>query len=171
MKKLHRIILLQALICGVMVTPSRAADPITGNWKLDVRASKFVVGEVPKEQTESYQVLASGEIEMVLTRVASDGTNSTVRLTWPAAGGVVQDPAGALGKGKSAVESMLGPGDWLVIFLDNGRQWSTMRKVISRDGRTMTQTAKFVDARGRTLTQIQVLRRQVPARLGEERGK
>jgi hypothetical protein len=117
------------------------------------------VSDAPKEQTESYKV-SSGEIEMILARVAKDGTHSTVRLTWPAMGGAVQDPAGALGKGKSAIETLLGPGDWLVTFLDNGKQWSTMRKVISPDGRTMTQTAKFVDAQGRTLTQIQVLRRQ-----------
>ena len=160
MKRLHRIILIQIFVYGIMVTPSRAADPITGTWKLDVRASRFVKFEAPKEQTESYKELASGEIEMILTRVAKDSAQSTVRLTWPASGGAVQDPAGALGKGKSAIETMLGPGDWLVTFLENGKQWSTMRKVISPDGRTMTQTAKFVDPNGRTLTQIQVLRRQ-----------
>jgi len=160
MKRLHRIILIQIFVYGMMVTPSRAADPITGTWKLDVKASRFVKFEAPKEQTESYNELASGEIEMILTRVAKDGAQSTVRLTWPASGGAVQDPAGALGKGKSAIETMLGPGDWLVTFLENGKQWSTMRKVISPDGRTMTQTAKFADPDGRTLTQIQVLRRQ-----------
>ena len=160
MKRLHRIILIQIFVYGMMVTPSRAADPITGTWKLDVRASRFVKFEAPKEQTESYKELASGEIEMIVTRVAKGGAQSTVRLTWPASGGAVQDPAGALGKGKSAIETMLGPGDWLVTFLENGKQWSTMRKVISPDGRTMTQTAKFVDPAGRTLTQIQVLRRQ-----------
>ena len=160
MKSLHRIIFIQIFVYGMMVTPSRAADPITGTWKLDVRASRFVKFEAPKEQTESYKELASGEIEMILTRVAKDGAQSTVRLTWPASGGAVQDPAGALGKGKSAIETMLRPGDWLVTFLENGKQWSTMRKVISPDGRTMTQTAKFVDPDGRTLTQIQVLRRQ-----------
>jgi len=160
MKRLHRIILIQIFVYGMMVTPSRAADPITGTWKLDVRASTFVKFEAPKEQTESYKELASGEIEMILTRVAKDGAQSTVRLTWPASGGAVQDPAGALGKGKSAIETILGPGDWLVTFLENGKQWSAMRKVISPDGRTMTQTAKFVDPDGLTLTQIQVLRRQ-----------
>jgi hypothetical protein len=160
MKRLHRIIFMQIFVYGMMVTPSRAADPITGTWKLDVRASRFVKFEAPKEQTESYKELASGEIEMILTRVAKDGAQSTVRLTWPASGGAVQDPAGALGNGKSAIETMLDPGDWLVTFLENGKQWSTMRKVISPDGRTMTQTAKFVDPDGRTLIQIQVLRRQ-----------
>ena len=160
MERLHRIILIQIFVYGMMVTPSRAADPITGTWKLDVRASRFVKFEAPKEQTESYKELAFGEIEMILTRVAKDGAQSRVRLTWPALGGAVQDPAGALGKGKSAIETMLGPGEWLVTFLENGKQWSTMRKVVSPDGRTMTQTAKFVDPDGRTLTQIQVLRRQ-----------
>jgi hypothetical protein len=159
MKKLHQVILTQILVCGIMVMPSRAADPIAGDWKLDVKASKFAM-EAPQEQRESYKELASGEIELTLTRIAKDGKQSTVNLSWPAAGGAVQDPAGALGKGKSAVETLLDPGVWLVTVLENGKQWSTMRKVISPDGRTMTQTAKFVDAQGRTLIQIQVLRRQ-----------
>jgi len=97
---------------------------------------------------------------MTLTRIAKNGTKSTVRLTWPASGGAVQDPAGALPKGPSIVETLLGPGDWLVTFLKNGKQWSTLRKQISRDGKTMTQTAKFVDTHGRILTDIQALRRQ-----------
>jgi hypothetical protein len=161
MKKLIQMVLTQIFVCGIMVVPSKAADPITGTWKLDVQASKFVaVEQAPREQTESYKELASGGVELTLTRIAKDGTQSTVRLTWPAQGGAVQDPTGALGKGRSAIETLLAPGDWLVTFLENGKQWSTMRKVISPDGRTMTQTAKFVDAHGRTLTQIQVLRRQ-----------
>jgi hypothetical protein len=160
MKTLHRIILIQVFVCGILVTPSRAADPITGTWKLDVQVSRFVVYEAPKEQTESYRELASGQIAMTLTQIAKDGRKSAVRLTWPIVGGAVQDPAGALPKGQSIVETLLGPGDWLVTFLDNGKQSSTMRKQISLDRKTMTQTAKFVDAHGRTLTEIYVLRRQ-----------
>jgi len=57
-------------------------------------------------------------------------------------------------------ESLLGSGDWLATFMDHGKQSATIHKVISPDGKTMTQTAKFVDAHGQTLTQIQVFRGQ-----------
>ncbi len=77
MKKLIQMILTQIFVCGIMVAPSRAADPITGTWKLDVQASKFVaVEQAPREQTESYKELASGEVELTLARIAKDGTQS-----------------------------------------------------------------------------------------------
>ena len=63
-------------------------------------------------------------------------------------------------KGRTVVESLLGSGDWLATFMDHGKQSATIHKVISPDGKTMTQTAKFVDAHGQTLTQIQVFRGQ-----------
>ena len=157
---LLRMIPIQMLLCIVIATPARAADPITGNWKLDFRASMSVVGPSLKEHTESYRELASGEIEFVITRIAEDGTKSTMRFTWPAGGGAAQDPAGALGKGNSVVETLLGPGDWLATFMDNGKQRATIHKVISPDGKTMTQTGKFIDPEGRSQTETLVFHRQ-----------
>lgn len=109
---------------------------------------------------ETYRELASGDIEMVLTRTEKDGAHTTMRLTWPAMGGAVHDPAGALPKGEAAIETLLGPGDWLAIFLNDGKQETTMHKVISRDGKTMVQTFKTVDSHGRPGEQVQVLHRQ-----------
>ena len=160
MTKLLRIIPIQILLCVAISTPARAADPIIGNWKLDFQASSSVVGPPLKEHTETYRELTSGEIEFVITRVAKDGTRSMMRFTWPAGGGAAQDPAEALGKGRTVVESLLGSGDWLATFMDHGKQSATIHKVISPDGKTMTQAVKFVDAHGQTLTQIQVFRRQ-----------
>jgi hypothetical protein len=153
------MILLQ-ILGGIMLTPLvRAADPITGAWKLDVRGSKFVE-RLPREETQVYKELASGDIEMVLTRTQMNGASTTVKLTWPAQGGAVHDPAGALPKGETITEGLLGPGDWLAIFLTDGKQDTTMHKVISRDGRTMIQTFKTVDPQGRPGEQVQVLHRQ-----------
>ena len=133
---------LQLLGAAAMLTPLRAADPIVGDWTLDVRSSKFV-RPAPREQTETYRELASGEIEFVLTRVQQDGS-STYRLTWPAGGGAARDHSSLLSclLGPTYVETLLGPGDWLVTTLANGKQFSTIHKVISQDGKTMTQTVK-----------------------------
>ena len=139
-----------------MLPPLRAADPITGDWTLDVRSSKFVQ-PAPKEQTETYRELASGDIEFVLTRVQQDGSSTSETLTWPAAGGAVHDSGGVLPKGLTIVDTLLGPGDWLVTQLVNGKQFSTIHKVISQDGKTMTQTIKLVFQPGE---QIQVFHRR-----------
>ena len=159
MQQAFRMILLP-ILAGITLTPlARAADPINGTWKLDLRSSKFVQPS-PKEQIEKYTELASGEIEMILTRTQANGASTNTRLTWPAQGGVVLDPAGALPKSETITEVLLGPGDWLAIFLSDGKQLTAMHKVISRDGKTMTQTIKTVDSQGRPVEQIQVLHRQ-----------
>lgn len=143
----------------MIATPAIAADPIVGTWKLDVESSKFAIPP-PKEQIEVYTELASGEIEMVLTRTQSDGKSTSTKLRWPATGGVVQDPAGAQPKGETLVETLLGPGEWYVTYLRNGKQYLTMHKMISQDGQTMRQTIRGLDPQGRPAEQIQVLRRQ-----------
>lgn len=159
MTKLHRIIPIQILVCLAMATQARAADPIIGKWKMDFRASRLAEPAL-KEHTESYQELASGEIEFVITRVAVDGTKSTMHFTWPARGGAAQDPAGALGKGNSVVETLLSPGDWLATFMDHGKQLATVRKIISPNGKTMIQTEQFIDPQGRSQTEILVFHRE-----------
>jgi hypothetical protein len=152
-----KVIGLSVLI--MTATPAIAADPIAGTWKLDVGSSKFAIPP-PKEQIEVYTELASGEIEMVLTRAPSDGKSTSTKLTWPATGGVVQDPTGTQPKGETLVETSLGPGEWYVTYLRNGKQYLTMHKVISQDGQSMRQTIKGLDPQGRPAEQIQVLRRQ-----------
>ena len=145
----------------VAASVARAGDPIVGTWKLDVGRSKLVPSlSPPRAQTEAYRELPSGEIQLELTRIDDRGTSVSMILTWPAGGGVVQDPRGSLPKGVTAVETLLAPGDWYVTFLMDGKQTMTMHKVISRDKKIMRQILKGVDPQGRYVEQIQVLHRQ-----------
>ena len=64
---------------------------------------------------------------------------------------------GALSKGETITEVLLGPGDWLAIFRKDGKQQTVMHKVISRDGKTMTQTFKIVDSQGWPIEHVQIL--------------
>jgi hypothetical protein len=149
-------------ILGIMIMtamPATAADPIVGTWKLDVGSSKFFLPP-PKEQTEMYRELASGEVEMVLTRLQSDGKSTSTTLRWPSGGGAVTDPDGHLPQGETLVETSLAPGEWYVTYLMKGKQFLTMHKLVSSDGSTMRQTIKGLDPQGRPGEQIQVLRRQ-----------
>ena len=92
------------VLSGVIMAagvPAIAADQIVGTWKLDVANSKFAsFFSPPREQTEVYRDLPSGEIEMVLTRVSTEGTTTSSRLIWPTGGGAVKDPESSLPKGK-----------------------------------------------------------------------
>ena len=80
--------------------------------------------------------------------------------TWPAAGGAVHDPAAALPKGGTIIETLLAPGDWLMTRLRNGTQYLTMHKLIGEDGKTMVQTIKAIGPLGRPVEQVQVFHRE-----------
>lgn len=143
------------------VSAAMAADPIIGTWKLDVSKSKLVPSlSPPRAQTEVYRELASGQMELELTQVNNEGVSTSVILSWPAGGGLVQDPRGGLPHGITAIETLLKPGEWYVTFLMNGKQITTLHKSISADRKTMRQTVRGLDPQGRTIQQVQVLRRQ-----------
>ena len=146
-------------ILMTMATAAKAADPIVGAWKLNTAKSKFAVPP-PKEQVEVYRALDSGEIELTLTRIIADGSHTSTTLAWPASGGAVKLRQGSLPEGETLVETLLGPGDWYVTYLQNGKQFLIMHKAISEDGKTMRQTITGIGPQGKPAEQIQVLDRQ-----------
>jgi hypothetical protein len=100
---------------------------------------------------------ASKNLPATNTELTSDKSHL---LTFPAVGGAAQEPAGSLGKRESAVETLLGHGDWLGAFIDNRKRWATIYKIISPDGKTMTQTGKRIDPQGRSQTEILVFHQE-----------
>jgi len=163
-KRTCRFLVSTTVAFGFIIATASAAmagDPIVGTWKLDVGKSKLVPSlSPPRAQTEVYRELPSGEIQLELTKIDDHDKSVSIVLAWPAVGGLVQDPRSSLGKGVTAVETLLNPGEWYVTFLMDGKQVMTMHKVISRDKKIMRQTLKGVDPQGRYVEQIQVLYRQ-----------
>jgi hypothetical protein len=152
--------LAQPRIASMQEKPAEALDPIVGTWTLDRSQSQFpIVTGVPrgKDQTESYQE-ANGRIELRLVRILEDGAQVVGRLTWSTGGGIVQVVEGPVSSGESYVETRLIAGDWLVTYLLDGRQYGTMRKTVSPDGRTMHQHFRGV-VQGATIDVQQVFTR------------
>jgi len=90
----------------------------------------------------------------------NDGTSRLARLAWPAQGGVATNQQGPGREGQSHIETLLAPGDWLLTRLQDGKQYNTIHKFISKDGKTMYQTNKSVDTQGQYREYILVFDRQ-----------
>ena len=75
----------------------------------------------------------------------NDGTSRLARLAWPAQGGVATNQQGPGREGQSHIETLLAPGDWLLTRLQDGKQYNTIHKFISKDGKQMWMlyTANF----------------------------
>jgi hypothetical protein len=138
-----------------------AADPIIGKWKLNIEKSKGLqpTADPMKEMIEDYSELDTGQIELTLTRTVADGTSSVSRLTWPAQGGAVTflqgDP-----RGRSLVETLIASGEWYVTYMRNGKQYLTVHKAVSKDGKTLLQTYKGEDSSGKPIETTLIFDRQ-----------
>ena len=136
-----------------------AADPIIGTWRLNVEKSeRSTSAAVPvKEQIEVYREIDNDLIELTLTRTRTDGSFSSSKLTWPVQGGAVK---GNRREGQSLVETLIAPGEWYVTYMRDGKQYLTVHKAVSKDGKTLTQTFKGVDSSGKLIEATAVFDRQ-----------
>jgi hypothetical protein len=141
---------------GPRTNPAIVADPTIGTWKLNLSKSSLMVP--PKEQTESYQQIEDGRIQLLATAANSDGSVSSSTFSWPAQGGAVQfqrtNPA------EARTMTMLASGEWCLTVMRDGRQTATRYKIVSKDGKTMRHTLKVMDPQGKVVEQIEVYDRQ-----------
>ena len=122
-----------------------AADPIIGTWKLNVEKSSGTEGmdSPAKEIIWVYREIDSGLIEIDQKRVFMDNTSDSDVLTFPAQGGVALSKD--MPEGISFFEVYLGPGEWCGVYIEDGKQVVTRHKIVSDDGKTLTQTIRAID--------------------------
>jgi hypothetical protein len=127
-----------------------AADPIIGTWKLNIAKSVIIQTDL-KERTEAYREIEGDQIER--------SSGPFVTHTWPRQGGMakIQFPGS---EGITFVQTLIAPGEWYVTTMRNGKQISVRHKVISKDGKTMTQTYRGTDSEGKPFEQLEVYDKQ-----------
>ncbi len=137
-----------------------AADPTAGTWKLNIAKSKFPPTEqAPKEQTLVKRELGADEFEVIITGVNADGTDLSVKYTHPQQGGVIKSESAAP-EGPMIVTTVVGPGNVYTTFLQNGKQVRVHHNLVSKDGKTMTQTARYMDDKGQPVDVLMVWDKQ-----------
>ncbi len=116
----------------------------------------------PKERTEVYREVNHDQIEFTATGTLTDGSSISSKWTWPRQGGIaVRHLRAPLPEGLSYVETLIEPGDWYVTSMQNGKQIGVFRKIISKDGKTMSHIYKdIVDDQGIPIDAVLVFDRQ-----------
>ncbi len=133
-----------------------AQSPFAGTWKLDTAKTKYTAGDAPKdvtlvieEQGDNLQVTATG--------TAGDGSPISVKYTVPAKGGAGQVQEGPY----DAVHSrFVSENIRQNTYSKNGKQVSTRRTVVSKDGKMLRSTVKGVDAMGKPIAGTDVYEKQ-----------
>jgi hypothetical protein len=130
MRHMRLAIVLFGLTAGIW-----AADPAIGTWKLNVEKSKYEPGPPPKSATVSYEENEGG-IKRTGETVNADGQTVSFQYAakydgkdYPVTGNPNADMISLKRLNDRTVEATLKKG---------GKPVTTVRRVVSRDGKTMT---------------------------------
>jgi hypothetical protein len=117
--------------------PTKNDDPLLGTWALDIAKSRYSPGPKPQSQTRSYEKHRLG-IRATVKTVQADGRSTTVQTVYdfdnmehPVTGS--EDVDSILMK---RIDAYTAEGT----LSHAGRETGTMRRVISKDGKSMTVT-------------------------------
>jgi hypothetical protein len=144
---------------GVVSLSAQGNDPRVGTWKLNVAKSKYSPGPAPQSLTVKVEPVAQGE-KVTAEFVNADGTRSTVQYV----------EANFDGKDYPLTGSQFGAD---TVSLKRIDRWTTertdkkgstviqtLRRVVSKDGKTMTVTTKGTDAKGQAMNNVALFERQ-----------
>ena len=138
-----------------------AADPIIGTWKLNIAKSVLSADEKSiKEDINIYRETDENLMELTISTIFEDGTIDSGKWIWPKEGGVAACLSKTLEEGLLYVEGYVEPGHWFAVITLNGNQVGLYHKIISSDGKTMTQTFKGVDENGKPVNIKKVMEKQ-----------
>jgi len=128
-------------------------DPFVGTWVLNVAKSKYVPGPPPKDQTVIYEAAGQG---IKITAKGTDGTGKPTTTVYT-----------ANYDGKDSV--VTGNPDWDAISLKRidpntveftrkrgGKIVQTGTNVVSKEGKTRTNTSTGIDAKGQKVNNVAV---------------
>ena len=133
------------------------ADPVAGTWKLNLAKSTFGGGPALKSQIRTYSQSAQG-ITLKMTTVSADGKETTTQTTYrldgkdyPSMGNPDFDSLSGMRIDTNATEFALKRA---------GKRVGTIRRTVSKDGRTLTLNIVITNANGVQLSQLTVFDKQ-----------
>jgi methionine-rich copper-binding protein CopC len=135
MKRVLAIALLSTVFFGTSVF---AVEPVVGNWKLNVAASKFS-GEAPKSVTRSYSESPDGVV-LHQKIIGADGKEMDMRVVTKLDGkdhAIEGNPDADTVAGK-AIDARTSH----FTMKRGGKEVGTVHRVVSADGKTLTVNNK-----------------------------
>jgi ABC-type transport system substrate-binding protein len=134
-----------------------SADPAIGTWKLNTAKSKYSPGPAPKRATIAFEENAEG-VKRTGESIDADGNKTSFEYTakydgkdYPVSGSELYDAIALKRLDDHTVESTL---------KKSGKVMTTARRVVSKDGKTMTLTITGINAKGEKIKNIAVYEKQ-----------
>jgi hypothetical protein len=151
--------LLAVLAVLVLSTGIRAQQNLlVGTWKLNLAKSKYSPGPAPKSRILKIEALGSNGFKLVNDGILANGQPTHTEETF------IQDgkdhPFTGNPLADTHVNSQVDAYTTETVQKKNGKAVQILRRVVSRDGKTMTITVKGLTASGAPLDDVRVFDRQ-----------
>jgi hypothetical protein len=132
-------------IGGAALAAGGTADPVIGTWKINVAKSTSGSGPATGSETRIYSQGKDG-ITVVINTVAADGKATTSKTTYhldgkdyPVTGNADFDSISGKQTDANTVDFTLNKA---------GKAVGTLRRAVSKDGKTLTVTTELTDSKG-----------------------
>jgi hypothetical protein len=122
-----------------------AADPVIGTWKLNVGKSTSTSGPVTGSESRTYAQGAQG-ITVDINITGADGKTTSSKTTYHLDGKVYPVTGNADFDGLSGKQTDANTADFTLSKA--GKSVGTLRRAVSKDGKTLAVTTNGTDAKG-----------------------
>ena len=153
------VVLALGVVLGadIATLSAQASDPRMGTWKLNVAKSKYSPGPAPQALTVKVEPSGQGE-KVAAEFVNADGTRTTTQYTAnfdgkdnPLTGSQIADAVSLKRIDARTTDRTDKKG---------GKVAQTLRRVVSKDGKTMTVTTKGTNAQGQAVNNVAVFAKE-----------
>ena len=141
------------------VIPVRAADPVIGTWKLNLRKSSYNPGPAPMSQLRSYDADTNGVNATVVT-VDPSGKTNTAKFQAHYDGKEYPITGASTTNADELVYRKVDDYIAEVVLKHGDRVVANSVRTVSPDGKTLTITYKGTDDRGVQVDNISVYDRE-----------
>jgi hypothetical protein len=133
---------------GATAQPAQAAptpDPILGTWRLDVAKSRYSPGPPPRSETRVHEA-RDGGVKVTITRVEADGRRTSIEYT--AGYNSVESPISGSSEFDTIALRRINDFVAEATLMHAGKQIASVRRVVAKDGSSMTLSVEGTDSRG-----------------------
>lgn len=124
-------------VAGQSQAPSKNEDLLLGTWHLDLSKSRYSPGPPPKSQTRSYERHRLG-IRATVKTIQADGRSTTVQTVYDFDN--MEHPVTGSEEIDAIVMKRIDTYTAEATLTHAGREIGTLRRVVSKDGKSMTVT-------------------------------
>ena len=153
-----RFVLLVLVLLTFCVGLGAADDPLVGNWKLNLAKSKFSPPPPPQDTNIKYESYGANGI-----KVTAEITDAKGKKTVTAYSGSFDGKDFTVSGSADADTGSMRRIDAYTTETANkkaGKATTTLRRAVSKDGKTLTITAKGTDGQGRPVNSVEVFDKQ-----------